>query len=139
MNNIMATNGSSSDDENEYNNVNYYNDDDDDDDVNDNRFNDNVNLPIVITHTLEDCAFVGRMSKHIFRRQQTPDNMNQRFCLEEELTFIITRYLNPLLKEILSRDNYGSQYYVWLAIETSYEKPMEENVKISRWSSLRNR
>ena len=133
----------SSDDGNDHENVNYNddddNDDDDDDNVDDNRFDDALNLPIIITHNLEDCAFVGRMSKHIFRREQTVDNMRHRFCLEEELTFMITRYLTPLLKEILSRDNYGNQYFIWIAIETLYEKPLEEDTKISRWTSLRNR
>ena len=97
----MATNGSSSDDENEHNNINYYNDDDDDDDdddVNDNRFNGDVNLPIVIVHTLEDCAFVGRMSKHIFRRQQTPNNMSQRFFFGVEYTMAGCAGLTKIIK-----------------------------------------
>ena len=97
------------------------------------------NTLLQIDHSIHDCLFVGKYSKHVFRRKETEDNLAIRLCLEQELSFYIRFHLLPLLTEILSTDAYRHQFYVWIAIENRFEKAFETDTKITRWSSLRNR
>ena len=98
-----------------------------------------LNTLLQIDHSIHDCLFVGKYSKHVFRRKETEDNLAIRLCLEQELSLYINFHLLPLLTDILSTDARRHNYYIWIAIENRFEKAMETETKITRWSSLRNK
>ena len=95
-----------------------------------------------IVRSLEDDFFVGTMSKYVFRRALSC--LQKKLLLEEELAFYILHQLRPTLSDIL-RSGQGSRFYVWLAMEISFVKLIDDSGSglmtdhITRWSSMRNR
>ena len=108
--------------------------DEGDDDLEDDVLRDVHPNTLLISRTLTDDAFVGRLSKYVFQR--LPSQAHISLTYHQEIACYIKYHLSPTLKEIL----HGStdRWYIWVACCTIFYKEGNYEEKAERWSSFRS-
>ena len=89
---------------------------------------------LLIKRTRTDDTFVGRLSKFVFQR--LPSHENVFLTPHQEIAIYMRYHILPLLREIL----YGrtDRFFIWQAACIEYFKENDPQQITTRWSSFRN-
>ena len=89
---------------------------------------------LLIQRTRTDDTFVGRLSKFVFQR--LPSHENIFLTPHQEIAIYIRYHILPLLREILY--DRTDRFFIWQAACIEYFKENDPQQITTRWSSFRN-